>query len=395
MPDSDNPSAARRMVLSALRAIVTLSVIGAAALGVLMGQEALSSRLSAAEGPAPAPATAVAVAAIEMQESYQTERRFAGQFEPRQEVALAFEEGGTIAEIMIEEGDRVSEGDVIARLDTRLLEAERERLRATRAALEAQVELARRTNGRQAELRERGFATDQTVDDTSLSLVRLEAGRAEVDAAIAALDVRLSKAVLSAPFDGPVGDRVLDEGAVAGPGAPVVTLLQDGPVLFRASLDPALAEALSPGERVEIRAGDDLIPARLERLAPELEAATRARAAFFAVEGAAPPSGTAGEVRLSRAIAVPGEGAWVPLSALRQGPRGTWQLTTVEEGPDGPIAGTEAVEILHAEGGRAFVAGTIRDGAVYVPEGTHRIVPGERLRPATEGTEAEVASWGR
>jgi hypothetical protein len=70
---------------------------------------------------------------------------------------------------------------------------------------------------------------------------------------------------------------------------------------------------------------------------------------------------------------------------------------TVEARPSGPVAGIEAVEIVHAEGGRAFVAGTLRDGMRYVAEGAHRIVPGEPLVPAEGGAapEAEVASWAR
>jgi hypothetical protein len=182
---------------------------------------------------------------------------------------------------------------------------------------------------------------------------------------------------------------------VAGPGAPVVTLLEDGPVLFRAGLDPALAATLEPGASVEIRVGADRLPARLDRLAPELEAATRARSAFFAVatgDRAAPPSRAAGEVFLERTTEIATPGAWVPLAALRQGPRGTWQVLVVEEGPEGPVAGVEAVELVHAEGGRAFVRGTIRDGMAYVPEGPHRIVPGEALR-LLDGTEA--AAWAR
>ncbi len=242
------------------------------------------------------------------------------------------------------------------------------------------MELARRTNTRQADLLQRGFATDQTVDDTSLSLVRLEAQVAEVDAAVAALDVRLSKATLVAPF-----------------AAPVVTLLQDGPVLFRAGLDPALADGPSMGVAADILVGDCALPARLVRLAPELEAGTRARTAFFEVEGAAPPSRAAGEVVFALTARAPTPGAWLPLAALLQGPRGTWQVVTVEEGDAGPVAGIEAVEVVHAEGGRAFVTGTIRDGMRYVPEGAHRIVPGESLVLAEERAtpEAEVASWAR
>lgn len=388
----DHPSLIRRAIRAILRTGLTLGVIGLAALAVLAGQTVLSTHLSADNGPDPAPPAEVAVAIVALQPTYATERRFAGQFEPRQEIALGFEDAGTIAAILVTEGDNVEAGAVIARTDTRLLDAERARLKASRTALDAQVELAERTNTRQAALRTRGFATDQTVDDTSLSLARLQAQVAEIDAGLVALDVRLDKAVLQAPFAGLVGERLLDEGTVTGPGAPVVTLLQDGPILFRAGLDPALAADMAIGTTIAVSVGDQTVDAQLDRLAPELETQTRARIAFFAVDGLAPPSRTAGEVLLTRTVTAPQPGAWLPLAALRQGPRGTWQVVTVEDGPDGPVAAVEAVEIVEAEGGRAFVTGTIRDGMRYVPEGAHRIVPGQRLR-ILDGTEA--TAWAR
>ena len=95
----------------------------------------------------------------------------------------------------------------MARLDTRLLEAERSRLAASRAALEAQAERARRTAKRQAELRDRGFATDQAMDDISLDLARLEAEIDAVDAGIDAARIDLDKVILRAPFPGTVALR--------------------------------------------------------------------------------------------------------------------------------------------------------------------------------------------
>jgi hypothetical protein len=98
---------------------------------------------------------------------------------------------------------------------------------------------------------------------------------------IAAVDVRLSKAVLRAPFDGRVGARLLDDGAVAGPGAAVVTLLENGLPRFRVAIDPDLAAETRPGTEVRILADGRAFDAVLSELAPELDAATRGRLAYF------------------------------------------------------------------------------------------------------------------
>lgn len=374
-----------------LRAAVTLVVIGAAAGTGVLGHGALSSRAAEATGPEPAPPTPVAPLRIEMVTGHEVARRFSGQFEPRQETPLGFERAGTVLQVAVREGDRVEAGAVLARLDTRLLEAERARLEASREGMQAQTELARRIDERQRELRRSGHVSTQRTDDSSLTLARLEAGIAEVEAGIAAVDVQLSKAVVAAPYAGTVGERLMDAGAVATPGAPVLTLLQDGPVRFRVGLDPALAEGMEVGAPAEVEVGARTLPARLAHLAPELDSATRSRTAFFEVEGDAPPARATGEMTLPDRVDEPG--AWVPLAALRQGPRGTWTLLTVTGDGDGPRVGVEAAEIVHLAEGRAYVRGTFADGALYLPGGTHRVVPGQPV--ALLPSDAEVASWAR
>ncbi|MEM8822626.1 MAG: efflux RND transporter periplasmic adaptor subunit [Pseudomonadota bacterium] len=377
------PSLLRRSFRALGRLTLTMIVIAAAAGTLVAGRGVLADRAAARPAPDAAPATPVTVSQIHMQDSHEVIRRFSGQVEARQQTDLAFERSGTIAEILVREGDSVTEGQPIARLDIRLLQAERMRLEASREAMVAQIELARRTNERQAELRERGFATDQRVDDTSLTLTRLQSEIAGIDASLMTVDVNLSKSELVAPFDGTIGTRALDAGAVASPGIPVVSLLQDGAPRFRAGLDPALAADLTIGQTVIIRMSDVDQTSVLAQLTPDLDPVTRSRIAFFDIEGEAPPPGATGEVLLIQTIDKPG--AWVPLSALRQGPRGTWLLMTVEDG----TVGTEAAEILHLDSDRAFIRGTFTDGQSYLPGGTHRVVPGQPV------TVSEQIAWAR
>ena len=373
-------SPVRRFFSGAGRVALTVAFFAAAVAVGTLGYGVLSARSAATVGPDPAPSTTVAADRLEIVDELVVTRRFTGQFEPMQEVALGFEEGGTIAEVLVREGLGVSQGEVIARLDTRLLEADRARLSASRAALAAQVELARRTDARQQTLLAEGHVTQQRVDETSLLLAQLEAALAEADAGIAAVDVRLSKAVLRAPFDGRVGARLLDDGAVAGPGAAVVTLLENGLPRFRVAIDPDLAAETRPGTEVRILADGRTFDAVLSELAPELDAATRGRLAYFdLVPGAEPPPArSTGEVQLLDRQAR--RGAWVPVSALWQGPRGTWTILTVEDaGERAATIATEAVEVLRLDGERAFVRGSFADGARYLADGTHRVVPGETV----------------
>lgn len=105
--------------------------------------------------------------------------RVSGQVEAT-EVQAAAEVGGRIVELRVSEGDRVQKNDVIARLDTRDAELQMDRVRADRAAAEAQLRLlqagARPEEIAQAEAQARAAATD------------IEAAEAELKAAEADLE---------------------------------------------------------------------------------------------------------------------------------------------------------------------------------------------------------------
>lgn len=205
------------------------------------GVTLLSQRADAVLGPEPAPLTVVSAMTLSPQLGLTVTRRFQGQVEPAQTVNLAFQQAGEIERLTVDEGDSVRAGDVIAQLDTQILDAERTRLEASRRAVEAQLELAELTTQRQSELRDRGFASEQALDTARLTLADLEARIAEIDAGLTRIDVQLAQTRLIAPFDGTIATRLADEGTVASVGQPIVEVLQSSAPLFRVGIDPSLA----------------------------------------------------------------------------------------------------------------------------------------------------------
>lgn len=389
-----------RIVRGGVRLGVTFLFVAAAGALAAGGAGWLGERAAAVQGPEPAPELAVRATQLRIEESYSVARRFVGQIEPAQQTEAAFEFGGVVTEIAVDEGDRVAEGEAIARLDRRLLEAEARRLRAQRAALAAQAELARRTADRRSRLNQQGFASDQALDQAALDLDSLTARIAEIDAALAAVAIRLEKAVLRAPFDGRVSARHADVGAAVANGQPLLTLVETRAPRFRVGLDPDLADRFQPGDRAVVEIGGRSVEAVFTALTPALEPTTRTRTALFALPdraadgagngaadgagngaadgGVAAPFGQTGRLALQQPVA--DRGAWAPVSALKQGVRGLWTVLTVEGAPDAPVVGIEAVEILHSDGARVFLRGTFADGALVIVDGPHRTTPGQRVR---------------
>ena len=125
------------------RAAVPIGSVAIAAALVVGGVAAIGARAGDRDVPDPAPATPVATVEVLRESSYPVTRGYAARLEPARRSDLAFETGGTLVEVRVDEGDEVARGDVVARLDVRELEAERARLGAARRALDADAELAR------------------------------------------------------------------------------------------------------------------------------------------------------------------------------------------------------------------------------------------------------------
>lgn len=369
------PSLARR-VLRRLGILTGTGLTLALAVGLVAGGTGLIAARAQDDGPAQQEVVLpVQVAPLVMQDSYAVTARFTGQVEAARQAELGFEAGGTLAEVLVDEGDSVAAGDVLARLDIRALQAERAAQVASRDAAIARRDLAELTAERQRRLAASDFASAQRADEARFRLAEAEADIARFEATILTLDIALSKAEITAPFDGTVAARLRDEGARLGSGAPVLQLQETAAPQLRVGLPDALAQTLAADTPLPVTLPGGPGTATLDRLRPDLDPVTRTRAVVFTLDRPA-PSGTLVTLELTRDA--PGEGAWVPLSALSEGIQGLWTLYLLD---DDNLLRRESVEVLHATGTHAFVAGTFPATARYVPAGAHRIAPGQRVDP--------------
>ncbi len=361
-----------------------LATVATAALAVGLvagGANILSSRAASVQIEHAASPVIVSRRQVRMETGFSIPHSFVGQVEAMQTTGVAFEFGGTVSAVLVDEGSKVKKGEVLARLDTRQLKNQRTTRLAARRALEAQVQLSQLTLERQQALQKKGFAATQVYDQVRLGLAELEARIAETDAAIAGIDIQLDKSILYAPFDGQVGDRSADDGSSVNGGQPIVTLLQRAVPQMRVGLAPSVANTLMPGQSVKVEVAGRSYAATLLKLRPDLDPATRTRTALFAItvdEGElALIYGQTGKVRLESHVSQ--EGAWVPVASLREGARGLWTILTLGQVNQSgeAIVEIEAVEVLYADEDRAFVRGTFQPGTGMIEAGPHRVTPGQ------------------
>lgn len=372
----------RKALSRALTVTVTLMVCGAAAAAVIGGFSMIAAEGDATPGVA-APRTSVGVLSVELTQGYTVTRLFTGQIEAAARTDLGFELGGRITEVLDEEGDVVASGTVLARLDTSALIPERAALEAELAALAADAELARLTLARSDALTERGFTSVAAQDDARLTLARAEAGMAAVRARIAGVDVRLEKSVLTAPYPARIGARMADPGQTAAAGQTILVLFDTEPARARVGLPPEMAAGLTVGDRVAIALGGEELEATLRQIRPDLDPNTRSRSVVVTLpQGAAPVLGDTVALLLTQAVDDPG--FWAPLSALREGVRGSWSVMAVEATPEGYRTLPAAVEVIHSDGNRVFLRGDLPPGARIVAEAPDRVAPGQLVLAQSE-----------
>lgn len=361
---------------------VTLLVFGSAGAGVVAGLSLIASDAEAVPGDG-APRMTVAVMTVEYEPGYDVTRRFTGQIEAAARTDLGFELGGRVIEIMVEEGDVIPAGAVVARLDTSALIPERAALEAELAALAADAELARLTLARNDTLTERGFRSVAAQDEARLALVRAEAGMAALRARIAGVDVRLEKSVITAPFAARIGTRLADPGQTVGAGQTVLVLFDAAPARARIGLPPELAAELSVGQTVAVEVGNAALSATIRQIRPDLDASTRSRSVVLTLaSGGVPVLGDTVALFLTQRVVEPG--FWAPLSALREGVRGSWSVMAVEGSADGDRMLPAAVEVIHTDGARVFLRGALPPGARIVAEAPDRVAPGQLVLVRSE-----------
>ena len=363
--------------------IVSICLVLAAAL-VVGGRLLIGARAEAVDRPGLSPLIAVSLAPVVESVGYQQNSRHIGTVEPERQTELAFEVGGTLLQVMVQEGDHITKGQLVARLDTRTLQAQRRAQKASRDALLSDLERAQLTLERQKALQARDFAPGQSLDDARLLVTRTEALIEQADAQLAAIDVSLEKSVLRAPFNAQVGAQNVDEGSTVGSGAPVASLLENTAPLVRIGLPASQKNALERGTKYTVIINSVSYPASVLSTRSDLSTRTRTIDARLQLDISNRPLPVFGETaELILQQQVDQQGYIVPLDALTEGEAGLWSVLLSIPDEPGADAGTvvrEHVEILHTDGVEAFVQGNFPADAEIIQAGLHRVVAGQRVR---------------
>ncbi len=185
---------------------------------------------------------------------------------PDEEVNLSFESSGKIVAIYFTEGTHVKEGDLLAKINDKPLQAQLKKL-------EAQVPLATDRVFRQRTLLEKDAVSQEAYESVTTEYEKLMADIELVKANIAQTELR-------APFDGIVGLRTVSEGAYVNQTTMIVKLTRISPIKIEFSINERYSSDVRDGTPIKfsMQAPDGKIKdynARVYAVESDIEPTTR------------------------------------------------------------------------------------------------------------------------
>lgn len=195
-----------------------------------------------------------------------TNLRATGTLHAHETAVLSAQVVGRVQQVLVREGDFVRAGQTLVILDDATLSASANQadaaVQATRnqeAAAQTNADLAASTLARYKQLQTQKSVSPQEMDEVTR---RAEASAAQVDALKAQENAMKAQASgahamleysrVRAPFAGVVTARMVDPGALASPGVPLLQIDSSGPLQLQTTVDESAISAVRLGMKIQV-----------------------------------------------------------------------------------------------------------------------------------------------
>jgi len=358
-------------------AIALAAAIAGGAGFVLVG----SGHDDARAAPPPVAAPALTVGIVEpLPRTIERTVSASGSVAARDELVVGSDAAGVrIVEVLVDVGDTVRKGQLLARGDDEQLvaqlaqqDAQIRQARAERLQADANLERAERVE-------DSGLYSVEAVQTRRTAALQ---AAAKLDLAIAQrheLDVRIAHTRVVAPAAGVVAKRSATVGAVMQSGQELFRVLRDGEIEWLAELpDHALAR-IRAGDRVQVAVeGGARVAGTVRMVAPTIDAKSRNGLVHVTLGSDAPlkPGGHArGEIVVAKAAVLT-----LPESVVLTRDGQPFVYTLDEHG----VAHLRRIETGDRQSGVVEVTGGLPAGSVVIATGAGFVKDGERVRVATD-----------
>jgi multidrug efflux system membrane fusion protein len=292
---------------------------------------------------------------------------------------------GTLESVDFVEGQEVKRGDVLAKIDPRVFEAQVDQAEAALARDQASLKNSQTNLARTQPLAARGFATQQLLD-TQDSLVAQGKGTVALDQAVLeAAQTQLSYATITTPFDGITGIRRIDPGNIVHPSDPtgLVTLTQLQPIAVIFTLPsteiPDVQKAIASGA-ASVDAYDQTDKKKLDHgklmlIDNKVDSSTATVQLKASFPNAKKNLWPGSFVNVHLTIAVRHDAVTVPLTAVQQGPTGPFVYVI----DPNHVVSVRDVESGQSRSGQALIEHGLSGDETVVTAGQYRLNAGTSI----------------
>ena len=305
-------------------------------------------------------------------------REYPGQVRAAEEIELSFEVSGRLTQLNAREGRLKKKGALIAALDTRDFEADRDRVLARRNQARADFE-------RNRTLYERDAISLRDLEVVQRQFEVSEANLTQAEKALA--DTRLY-----APFDGKIAGRLVENRENVTAKQPIVIFHDDSSLEIRASFPEGdflrirdlgsveeMTKRLSPTVEISAAAGRS-IPAWVKELRSTADPVTRTYDVTLGFDPPADLSLTSGMTARVVTTLAATEGALLIPSSAVVADSDHRSLVWVYDAAAGIVQGRE-VELGQMTGGDVEILGGLEDGDTVAILGASNLTEGMKVRP--------------
>lgn len=309
-----------------------------------------------------------------------------GTVESRRVSRLSPKLAGYVAEVLVDEGDPVTEGEALLRLDSVMAGIELDSIRAEIQEAEARLAEAKRQRDEAAELAEKKHIPSTNYEALVSEVAIAEAVLQRLQTDLERQQETLQRHTINAPFNGVIGEKLIETGQWVETGTALFQLVETEVLRVRIPVPQYYYGRIRVGTPARVRF--DALPEYV------LDAEVTMKIPVGSETGRTFPvrielnnedgriaTGMSVRVRLRLEDESGGETLLLPRDSLVREPDGTSTVWVVEDGGDGQTARRITVQAGRSfRGNVEILEGDVQPGDRVVVRGNEILEPGQTVR---------------
>jgi membrane fusion protein (multidrug efflux system) len=294
-----------------------------------------------------------------------------GTLKALREVKIYNQEEGRVTELPFHEGDKVTKGALVARLDDKLIRAQ---LRRAEATLNKNQQDIRRIR----DLYKRKLASGQEIANAETDY---EVAKADKEL----LETRLGYTKITAPFSGVVTERLTEPGNIAERYSHLLTIADPSSLVTEVNVSELLIPELKVGETAHVRIdalGEQHYPGVISRIHPSLDPVTR-QGIIEVVLKPVPEGSKPGQFCRVTLTTHTGHRLTIPFRALRRDPEGEYVFVVNKESKIERVSVTTGLRIDE----QVEIISGVNEGQQVVTKGFLSLQPDMKVKVVNASLE--------